>query len=69
MFVGLSYGLGLKNSAFSKMINMDSMSIELDKNLGVMVSLTVVIVCHAVTAVSIFYDHEEDHKYHDYQGP
>jgi len=27
-----------------------------------------VIICHALTAVSIFFDHEEDHKYHDYQG-
>jgi hypothetical protein len=29
----------------------------------------VVIIGHAITAVTIFYDHEEDHKYHDYQGP
>jgi hypothetical protein len=33
-----------------------------------MVSLNVVLLMHAGIAVSIFYDHEEDHKYHDFQG-
>lgn len=33
-----------------------------------MVSLNMVLLMHAAIAFSIFYDHEEDHKYHDFQG-
>jgi cytochrome b561 len=32
-------------------------------------SLVTIILCHAIIAIAIFYDHEEDHKFHDWQGP
>ena len=69
VFVGLAFGLGLKNSAFARVFNPDTLQVSLDQDFKVLLAITVVVVCHAITAVSIFYDHEEDHKYHDYQGP
>lgn len=66
MFVGLAFGMGLKNSQFSKIFNNETLMISFDQDLKVLVAITVVVICHAITAVSIFYDHEEDHKYHDY---
>lgn len=69
VFVGVAYGYGIKDSPMSRLFNMENLNINLNQNLGVFTALSIVIVCHAVTAVSIFYDHEEDHKYHDYQGP
>lgn len=69
VFVGVAFGYGLKDSPMSRLFNLENLQINLTQNIGVAAALTIVIVCHAVTAVSIFYDHEEDHKYHDYQGP
>jgi hypothetical protein len=66
VFVGLAFGMGLKNSQFSKIFNNETLMISFDQDLKVLVAITVVVICHAITAVSIFYDHEEDHKYHDY---
>lgn len=68
VFVGLSFGMGIKNSVFSKILSMESLQHTLDRNTAVMTCIFVIILCHALTAIAIFYDHEEDHKYHDYQG-
>jgi hypothetical protein len=45
------------------------MQINIEKSLPAVIALGIVVICHALTAVAIFYDHEENHKYHDYQGP
>lgn len=69
MFVGLAFGMGIKNSAFANIVRADSLQATLDKNISVLACIFVIVLCHALTAIAIFYDHEEDHKYHDYQGP
>jgi hypothetical protein len=69
LFIGLAFGMGIKNSAFSSLLDPHTMEVRLNGNMKVLVSIFVVVFCHALTAISIFYDHEEDHKYHDYQGP
>lgn len=32
------------------------------------IMLSMTVFCHALIAITIHYDREEDHKYHDYQG-
>lgn len=66
VFVGLAFGMGLKHARITKMLENNTWFNSNEGNLPIVFAITLVILCHAVIAVSIFYDHEEDHKYHDY---